>query len=884
MNSVLKKIATIITSVTMWRSPLDAPKRNKSKKEFDQAPKMDTLFDDEYAKAIQVGRENLEILVLASAWCENVDVTKGPLGTGLLEQWTGLPISGGSLRCDFAKAPTTFAMPLSNTAIEFYENNCLGCPHRKATNQSEHLGTWAEARIRDREEQEAKAALERREAEKACLERAAARRFDYGQLDPVSQSILDLLDRVDAPDRDVEAEQLIIKHAQMAPGDFSDALVEHLASEAMTIGNSAFLEAVIAIFERQGRPATEKMLETAFQAVDRKVAGEAAGLIIASHAQEFPATLSSLVGLVELAAGMPDDLRARRTGAEPAALLRLYDCHPNLAVRTISDMLADEDVWTRAQAAHAAEKVVGARPTAGGLLLSALLDSLGQMDNSKYLGDPFAAAQAARVVGDIFVANPKATDLELFKRIRGAEVGPARKLWECYETASPSRFREHESSAVLDTILQRALRLLESDLDTELLRDVAETVSHICRMQGERIALSLDDLVRLVFVWSSRQRAMEAKVPAEENLSAESFFAFESNRTNVSVIVARLKSALEGGAKRDIHEFVALIEGEYRSSESHSARILLLDVLQEVIADQESFALVVPLLRRALQSKDPNERASALRVIGQTNFTIESVPPDLTARVLESFGDDRLIVLVGAIRAAWQLEIPQTARPRLISLLLTFAMAYGEKRLYTSDVEKALQLVLRMAYGETYQEAVGQSVINTIASLPSEEAVKLLRGLNLEDYRGWPAAALCALREDSDPSYRGIGDTYREELLRKLASRSTDDIAPYLDDLVDVASQRLPNDPWWAWSFVDLLAIHQKHERAARLSDLVVTAIPDTHEKRPMRLFARQIALSHHANAATVRGDREGLECVLTEWFEINCDDTVDDTGSDSDR
>ena len=52
-------------------------------------------ISSEYEKAVAIGQENLELLRLADAWCQNVSYTRGPFGIGIIEASTGLPISGG---------------------------------------------------------------------------------------------------------------------------------------------------------------------------------------------------------------------------------------------------------------------------------------------------------------------------------------------------------------------------------------------------------------------------------------------------------------------------------------------------------------------------------------------------------------------------------------------------------------------------------------------------------------------------------------------------------------------------------------------------------------------------------------------------------------------
>ena len=823
----------------------------------------------EYEEAIAIGQENLELLLLADAWCQNISHTRGPLGMGIPEAMTGLPISGGSLRCDFAKPPRSYGMQLAHSAVAFYEENCIGCPERVPTDAVEHLGTWADALIAEREKRAAAAAQQRRDADKASKRRAVDRRVLHGETDPASQAILDLLDRVDAVERDQEAEELLTKHAEMAPGDFPHALVDHLVKEAIVIGNSAFLEAAIAIFERQGRPEADTMLAIAFRAVEKNIARGSAGRVIATHASKFDVDHSSLAGLVHLAAGEPDHLRDRRVGAEPAALLRFFDYGTDATVRLFKDMLQDADVWVRADAAHAAEKVVAARPAAGPLLLPALLDSLQQPDDSRYFGDPFAASQVARVVANTFVTRPLETDEELHSRIRQANPALARRLWDCYERACPSRFREQVPQQVTDTIIRRSLLLLEADLDWELLRDIADALPSLCRHQGLEPAVLIPSLLRLVLDWSSRLQAIQANEPEIEDLTAETFFAFESRRILLSAILDRLQRALESIAKQDPNAYISLIEPDWQASDAQPERVPLINVLQAVVHSQPAFDRTLPLLRHSLASSTPGARAAALRVIGATRTPDVSVPPDLGARVVEAFEDEFLIVLLGAIRATFRVDVPEDQKPTLIYKLLGFVASYGPQALHRHDVANAMRLSLRLAAGEPYEEKIGQLLLDTIKAFPSGEAADHIRKLGLEGHPSWPAAVVSALRVDTRPEYRDLGDSDREALLRALATRSRDELTPHFSDLVEIASQRLPDKPWWAGAVADLLALHQEHSRAAVLADKVVEMFPDTPEQRPTRQLALQGALGHRANAAAVQQDRDGMKNALSEWSQL---------------
>jgi hypothetical protein len=50
-----------------------------------------------------IGRQNQEIIDLARAWCNHIRRDRGHMGVGIVEETTGLPVSGGTFTCDFAR-------------------------------------------------------------------------------------------------------------------------------------------------------------------------------------------------------------------------------------------------------------------------------------------------------------------------------------------------------------------------------------------------------------------------------------------------------------------------------------------------------------------------------------------------------------------------------------------------------------------------------------------------------------------------------------------------------------------------------------------------------------------------------------------------------------
>ncbi|MFI5258995.1 MAG: hypothetical protein ACHQ01_05215 [Candidatus Limnocylindrales bacterium] len=826
-------------------------------------------------EAVAIGLANAQVLALAAAWCQNLGVTKGPMGTGYVEVVTGLPISGGSLRCEFAKAPTVFGMDLQGTSIAFYEANCVGCPHHKPTGTPEHLGTWADKVIADRREQERRLGEERERAAEARRQRASARRMVHGAPDAALQSILDLVDRVDAENTDREAEALLLAHAEMAPYDFPDALLDHLVDEAMAIGTGALIESVVAIFERQGRPSTDRMLEVAFAALDRGVGRRAAGRVIAAHADRFDAGEGALRSIVQLASGEIGRFPGRTGDAgEPAALIRFYDVDRDLAVRVLSDELQAAEPWRRAVAANAADKLIGVRPRAGRALLSPLLDSISLTDKSRYAGDPFAAGKATNVVADIFVSDPEPVSREIDVRFAEADARYSKKLWRCYDNASRARLREDLPAHVATTIARRAVSLLRENRDPDFLRDVAETLDLVTSYHGSAIELSLSEMMSLVCEWGDRVDAYAETRPTDDAITDSStylrFLEWDSARIRTSTVLSKLEAALKQRVKLQPREFAAMLGDSWDDiAASRSGRSSLVAGL-EVINQTDDLVAATPLLLRVLGSDRPLERGDALRAIERIGDHGLTLPSEIGDGVLAALQDTKLYVIVGAIRALRHVIVPADVKQNIVVFLIEFGRAYQGDRLRADDIERAVYCALELATGEPYEDAVGGEILKVVAGMPASEAAALLGHLPLRQQPAWPATVLHALRDDEDPNYYGLNNRERQHLLASLVEQPTERIAPFFDELQGLGTDQAAGSTTWTWAIADVLARLDQHERAANVCDAVVTAMPDTREYGPRRRFARRIALSHHLDAAAVAGDAGRTTALLVEVDSIS--------------
>ena len=85
------------------------------------------MRDHELDEAVQLGIENRDVIELARNWCAHLEV----FGAGaMLAEVTGLPIGPGIFGCKHAKRGSWTAVDLRFVALQFHDENCVGCPHR----------------------------------------------------------------------------------------------------------------------------------------------------------------------------------------------------------------------------------------------------------------------------------------------------------------------------------------------------------------------------------------------------------------------------------------------------------------------------------------------------------------------------------------------------------------------------------------------------------------------------------------------------------------------------------------------------------------------------------------------------------------------------------
>jgi hypothetical protein len=187
--------------------------------------------DPTFAALRPLGERNQRVIGLVHAFCTHARVEESG-GQGLAEVALGLPVNMRSVRCQYATEAPWSAMDLEPIALQFYNANCIECPHHSPTGLLPNLATLA-TQDQERSEVAAAAAGTRRQAaEAAQVVRAQARQpRRLGEPYTVAAH-LEQVDRLDGPSGTPDANAMtgLREIARLRPDVLAestlDALVE----------------------------------------------------------------------------------------------------------------------------------------------------------------------------------------------------------------------------------------------------------------------------------------------------------------------------------------------------------------------------------------------------------------------------------------------------------------------------------------------------------------------------------------------------------------------------------------------------------------------------------------------------------------------------------
>ena len=797
--------------------------------------------------AMNVGFENLEILHLANAWCKHATMSGG-MGVGLLEQATGLPINGGSLRCDYAKAPPQLiGMQLAHSALAFYEANCVGCTDRAPGGEEPNLATWALEQRRQRDAERARLERERADESTRRDQRHQDRRRRLSSTSAPVAQILDLVERIDAEQPDAQAANDLLILADQQPEAFDDAVLLDLRETALAVRGDALMDAVLLVNERRGMPDGD-VLPIAVEAMRNGLAMSRAGAVVAKAAEVLDPDPAVLERIIELAGGTGHIIRGGEHVPEPAALIRMFDLEPGAVVARLCALGALDDRWDRARALRAAEQLIIARPVTADDLMPSLLDSLVMEDDSHAYPAPFAAAAARNAVGAGLWASPEQSDRLIQERWGAAGVRERRRYLECYR---PPWRREDVPRATTSLMARRALEAIESE-DEELLRLAAETLDQVCRGGPEAVDLPTTDLLTSLVRLAERTDALAGQPVDPDPLAA---MGRQSQLMTHEFGLGKIRDAIAGLGKPNPDALVTLVAGAWEAAPSMSrARIVLVEILEEALKNQRDLALALPFLSEVLERGGRTEKRAALNVLEVTSrWSGFTLPPIVSERALACLEDP--VLAKYAVNLLDALTVPDDRVTRVLDSLLTVCRLPLFDRGIDYRIQNTFAAVRRFSRNTPYLVRVQEILFDTVDQMYTTDAAELLSHNLPREHARWLPAAVRALHRDEDAHWWGVKDRDRDDLLRAIVDQG-EAARAWRQELVAVALERLAmRGPHQAREIADVLASIGEHDAAATVSAAVLAAIPDVPEKRGRRHHAHLIEVAHATEAAIERSD-----------------------------
>jgi hypothetical protein len=143
------------------------------------------MFDD----LVALGRRNQQVVELARRHCVNLKFPEfDGGGRGMVEAATGLPTNMRRAHCAFGHPSGIASMQLEHVAVEFYEENCIGCSHRHPTRELPNLASFVEERNAAAAQAKAQAQQESVRQRNRWLDRVEQRRALAAGADPATRA------------------------------------------------------------------------------------------------------------------------------------------------------------------------------------------------------------------------------------------------------------------------------------------------------------------------------------------------------------------------------------------------------------------------------------------------------------------------------------------------------------------------------------------------------------------------------------------------------------------------------------------------------------------------------------------------------------------------
>jgi hypothetical protein len=824
--------------------------------------------DRDFKMAIEAGELNRSTMELVRNWCSHVRVKKFG-GTGMIEQMTGLPIGNHGLECDHATAGGMYTWDLRESALDFYDRNCVDCKKRKPVGVP-NLSSLIKERA-DQRTVEAKkvAAAQSKAAEERDARRLTRSRLREG-LGPLSSAIIDHIDEFD-DQRDQEHRDRLCESARMAPEHFVAPVVTYIFE--LTEREPWFVEAGLTILDHvNAEPARIARLALAPMGKVRQPIDTHARVLSSRlphvDAAQIPDALPAIIELANPFDELPFR-RDRMPVAKPELLQGLWAIYPAAVREGLDRLLSSRHHY---EVELAARGLLALHERDPAVLKHFQRTMVSKFSRAELLLDDFDEYRSAfRHLRDALVIAfgqwPDEIDALVQEYISASDKKTKGRAYKIYEAAL--RGGRHDDppispeSRVHRISFQRLLWAATTEESEEILRCTQEMLRGQPSEMIEIARAEIDGLIGAVLLLDDRLRRHD-ETPAPKG---EIFLDTLQRNNRRSTMIYLMKSLVEWASvaakgdpvlmKRVVALFDQIPEGR------NDLKGIALGCIEHLSGTVEGLRLVLPHLYYGLVGPSALVRAYAAAALGEMPH--ENVPP----LVFEAFSvllwDQFVVVHHAAVRALGRFQLPEDLQGRasqaLLNLVKYYAQRSNEDRFLVDCIGELAYELRRLGKANG---KVGQYLVKVLLNVDPLYLKNEIRSIGraLGQTEGFVDIVIKLIPHVGDQDYR------RDDELGLLADLPDAAILSRKTALEKLGAELAPERPWLAVYIVEALARVGAWNEARTVAEAGSSQLEPTVYNESRRIYMTFIRITAAFEQAIAESRSDDLEALTQQWEE----------------
>jgi hypothetical protein len=825
------------------------------------------ISDDSIKQAVEAGEKNQRTAELVFNWCAHARIKRFG-GGGMIEQMYGVPIGHMGLECAHAPAGGMQAWDLENSALVFYDDNCVNCTHRQPVRLPNLTKLVAEREERRRIR---KLEQDRIELEVAddLAKRDAARAQVRAQLDAVAASNLDLLASLDR-ERDAVASATIIKVAEMAPETFPPPLVEYLFA---TISENRI-----------------NLSDTSLQILARLPGIDPTKLVNAALASHYGSTEATLPIIEANAAAASDEFVGPAVGrlvslatvshgpfmhdrqTFPAPLLQIYRYHSKAVREALSRIIGSSEAYSVGLAARGLLVLVEHDPSLTGFMTD---DLLAKLARAKWLvkgdddGVRDALSDIRKVLVKAFYAAPKVVDISIQQYLAGASAEGINALHRLY---SDVLYRNHfdggrktigEAERIAFKRLITATSQYGTDIDDDRFDVAMDSIHMDVGDLAPLIVEEIDFLLGTAAIILDKLKVELAKPQDPKDPSAfyKRMGIKQRLEAPAQTYIRWACQAASGAGADAIEKVLSFYAG--LPEENTELKSPIIGQFSDFAENAEGLKLCLPYYYSAMVGPSQLLRSYAATALGElSRQALENTPGLVFEAFVALMTDPFVVVHRAAVRALERFSLPDEVKPQAKKALSDIILYYAKARDDDAFLVTAVEIFAHRYVDEARLAGkLGDILLDILMTVEPEVILRKTRyGLPIFSQNPNYIKLFLKLLNSATSEYD------IEALLNQLDRRPPTDLKTYAAELakagVHVAHHRL----YEVHTIIETLTACGAWSDASAMLTEILESYPDNMHYKSRRLLVQRYRISCDVEATVAMNDSAALTVLAKEW------------------